>query len=96
MPLYLVRHKDTDFKETVEAVSPSRAACKAFHILTRKHPSLSEPVISVITEGKRYDQCYRVALAPVENPTAFERTRGIAKAAKATKVYAEHQPGLFL
>jgi hypothetical protein len=87
MPLYIVRRNS--FKDTIEAVSPSRAACKAYHAIVRKHPDVSDPIISVITEGKRYDQLYRVSLVPIESPSAFEASHRITHAATAVKISRE-------
>jgi len=87
MPLYIVRRNS--FKDTIEAVSPSRAACKAYHAIVRKHPDVSDPIISVITEGKRYDQLYRVSVVPIESPSAFEASHRITHAAKAVKISRE-------
>jgi len=83
MPLYLVRTKD--FKETIDAVSPSRAACKAFHKLTKIRGN-DEPIrFSVVTEGKRYAQCYDVLLETIEFPNEHEILHNIKRKARAIK-----------
>lgn len=83
MPLYLVRWDE--FNERYDAVSPSKAACKAFHSVCKTHGTDTPITVSVVTEGKRYAQSYDVRLEAIVAPNDHERLHNITRRTVATK-----------
>lgn len=78
MPLYKVRIFPQNGQSTVvDAVSPSKAACKAFQIFRKKDNSEICRSVEVFTEGKRASAKYKIERVEIEHPNEHEKLHNI-------------------
>jgi hypothetical protein len=75
MPLYQVRKMDRQIIKVFEAVTPSKAAIKAFNCQRRKETGLTEFHCMVYTEGKKFMTEYHVSLEAIDPTSATEHEK---------------------
>jgi hypothetical protein len=87
MPLYKVRIvPDPKVQTVVEAVSPSKAACKAFQIFRRRNEVNSCRSLEVYTEGKRASAKYKIETVEIANQNEHEKLHDIRHKNVAVRV----------
>lgn len=88
MPLYQVRRMDRQIIRVFEAMTPAKAAIKAFNCHRRQNDYSESEIFHcmVYTEGKRSMTEYEVQLQPIENPTEHEKKYNIHNRTIAKKV----------
>ena len=86
MPLYLVKHESTGTIASYNAVSPSKAACKAFASQRRKGCADTPMRFQVTTEGLVASKMYSVHLQLIVHKNEHEAKHNITHKAVAFKI----------
>lgn len=87
MPLYKVRDPLHNECIVLKAISPSKAACRAFHSFRRKYLVTLPYVLDVFTEGKKLVSKYNIDVIAIENPNSHELLHGIHTKTIATRIH---------
>jgi hypothetical protein len=86
MPLYMVKHEGTGNIASYNAVSPSKAACKAFASQRRKGAQEKSMMFRVTTEGLVASKVYTVGLKEIVSQNEHEAKHNITHKAVARKI----------